>query len=92
MLFELWQAILLIIVALGLGFTVGIAIRHQISRKKLEEAEEKASTIMKDAEQQARSTRKEAELEAKDIQLLRWRYLTHAVHLCHSHTSLIPTH
>ncbi len=67
--FELWQTILITAVALGLGFAVGIAIRHKVSRKRVEEAEEKAANILKEAEQQARSVKKEAELTAKDMQL-----------------------
>ncbi|MFH0800176.1 MAG: ribonuclease Y [Pseudomonadota bacterium] len=69
MLLQLWQAIIFIVVALGVGLGVGVAIRKQIAKKKTEEAEGKAASILKDAEQQARSIRKEAELEAKDVQL-----------------------
>ena len=37
--FEPWQIILFTVVALGLGFAVGVAIRHRISRRRLEEAQ-----------------------------------------------------
>lgn len=67
--FALWHLILFSIVALVAGLAVGLAIRKQVDRKKIVEAEAKSSSILKDAEQQARSMKKEAELEAKDAQL-----------------------
>jgi len=68
-LIELWQAILFIAVAAGLGLGVGLAIKRQVGRKRIEEAEERAKSILREAETQARSAKKEAELEAKDAQL-----------------------
>lgn len=69
MLFELWQAVLVIAVALALGFTVGMALRRQIGRKRIAEAEERAGSILREAEQQSKAAMKEAELEAKAIHL-----------------------
>ncbi len=69
MLLELWQAILAACVAAGVGLGVGIAIRRQIGRKRIEEAEQKSASLLRDAEGQARAIKKEAELEAKDAQL-----------------------
>ncbi|MFH1829730.1 MAG: ribonuclease Y [Pseudomonadota bacterium] len=61
--------IIILVVALGLGFFFGTIIRQRMGKKRVLEAQTKASEILKDAEQQARSLKKEAELEAKDVQL-----------------------
>jgi ribonucrease Y len=66
---ELWQIVLIGIGSLFFGLLVGSLIRRQVSKKKLEEAESKASSVLKDAEHDARNTKKDAELEAKDIKL-----------------------
>jgi len=67
--FKLWQVLIIIIGALGIGLGVGFLVRRQIGKKLLFDAETKAASIVKDAEQQARALKKEAELEAKDSQL-----------------------
>ena len=69
MLLELWQAIAFLVVSIGVGFIVGTAVRRHVGRRRVEEAGQKASTLLREAEQQARSTKKEAELTAKDLQL-----------------------
>jgi ribonucrease Y len=65
----LWQAVVFALVAAAAGLSIGLVIRRHVSRKRVQEAEEKAQSVLRDAEQQARSIKKEAELEAKDAQL-----------------------
>lgn len=67
--FELWHVIVLVIAAVGGGLAVGIGIRKQVSKKIVEEAQQKASLLLKEAEQESRAMKKEAELEAKDAKL-----------------------
>ena len=69
MLLEIWQAIVFLAVSIGAGFAVGTAVRRKIGKKRVEEAEQKSQSMLRDAEQQARSMKKEAELTAKDMQL-----------------------
>jgi len=68
-LLELWQAIAFLVVSIGVGFIVGTTVRRHVGKRRLEEAQHKAQSLIKDAEQQARATSKEAELSAKDMQL-----------------------
>ena len=53
-------------VGLGLGLLLGKLIFAKNTRKKIEEAELQAQTILKEAELRAETLRKEKELEAKE--------------------------
>ena len=65
---EMWQ-IIVVVAAMGIGFGIGLLIRMQVGKKKIEEAERDVASMMKEAGQDSRSILKEAELEAKDIKL-----------------------
>lgn len=67
--FAIWQFVIFLIAAVGLGFGVGLGARKHIGKRKVEEAKGRADAILKDAETEARSMKKEAELEAKDMAL-----------------------
>ncbi len=69
MFFVIWQVAAIAVAAVAAGFGIGFAIRKQVGKRKVEEAESKAQSILRDAEQQVRAMKKEAELEAKDVQL-----------------------
>ena len=67
--FLLWQVIAIAALATVVGLLVGLLIKRQTGKKKLEEADLKASAILKEAEQESRTIKKDAELEAKDLKL-----------------------
>lgn len=69
MIFQLWHVIIIIAAAAGLGLGLGVVIRQQVSKKRVEEADQRAASIIRDAENQVRTMKKEAELEARDAQL-----------------------
>ncbi|HPW45674.1 MAG TPA: ribonuclease Y [bacterium] len=66
---ELWQFIMFVVAAVVLGLLVGSLIRRRFSKRKMEEAEAKASALVKEASYSAENIKKDAELEAKDIKL-----------------------
>ncbi|MBN1283186.1 MAG: ribonuclease Y [Proteobacteria bacterium] len=66
---QIWQVIASLAVSIGVGFAVGAAVRRGIGKRRVEEAEQRAASLLRDAEQQARAFKKEAELSAKDMQL-----------------------
>lgn len=67
--FELWHIVVIAMAVFATGVGIGVLIRRQLGKKSLEEAESKASSILRDAEHEAKNLRKEAWLEAKDIKL-----------------------
>ncbi len=59
-------AIIIGVVALIIGILIGKVIFAKDTRKKVEDAESQAQTILREAELRAETTRKEKELEAKE--------------------------
>ena len=60
-------AILLVIVAAGIGFAVGNLLRKKLSGSQLAKAEDHAAKMLEDAKRQADTITKEATLQAKDV-------------------------
>jgi len=63
---ELQYAILLILVALGVGFFVGNFLRKKLSGSLVAKAENSAERILEDARRESETILKEASLQAKD--------------------------
>ena len=63
---ELQYAILLILVALGVGFFVGNFLRKKLSGSLVAKAENSAERILEDAKRESETILKEASLQAKD--------------------------
>jgi len=59
-------AILLILVAAGIGFVVGNLLRKKLSQALVAKAEDSAAKILEDARREADTITKEASLQAKD--------------------------
>lgn len=59
-------AILLILVAAGIGFLVGNLLRKKLSQAMVAKAEDSAAKILEDARREADTITKEASLQAKD--------------------------
>ncbi len=60
-------AILLVVVAAGIGFAVGNLLRKKLSGSLLAKAEDHAAKMLEDAKRQAETITKEASLQAKDV-------------------------
>lgn len=60
-------AILLVLIAAGIGFAVGNLLRKKFSGSLLAKAEDLAAKMMEDAKRQAETITKEATLQAKDV-------------------------
>lgn len=63
---QLWLAIVLVVVALFLGFGIGYLIRKSLAEAKITSAEHAAEQIMDGARKEAEALKKEVVLEAKD--------------------------
>lgn len=63
---EIWLSIVLIVVALFLGFGVGYLIRKLLAEAKITSAEHAAEQILENSRKEAEAMKKEAVLEAKD--------------------------
>ncbi|MCM2358915.1 MAG: ribonuclease Y [Geobacteraceae bacterium] len=60
-------AILLVLIAAGIGFAVGNLLRKRLSGSSLAKAEDLAAKTLEDARRQAETITKEATLQAKDV-------------------------
>ena len=63
---KLWLAIILIIVAFGVAFILGIKYRKSVAEREIQSAEEEAKRIINDAIKIAESKKREALVEAKE--------------------------
>lgn len=63
---QIWLSIVLIVVALFLGFGVGYLIRKLLAEAKITSAEHAAEQILENSRKEAEAMKKEAVLEAKD--------------------------
>ena len=60
-------AILLVLIAAGIGFAVGNLLRKKLSASLLTKAEDVAAKTLEDAKRQAETITKESTLQAKDV-------------------------
>lgn len=60
-------ALLLILIAAGIGFVIGNLLRKKLSGSLVAKAEDLAAKTLEDARRQAETTTKEASLQAKDV-------------------------
>ena len=60
-------ALLLILIAAGIGFVIGNLLRKKLSGSLVEKAEDLAAKTLEDARRQAETITKEASLQAKDV-------------------------
>lgn len=67
--YELWHIVVAGIVLFGIGIGIGALLRRQVSKKTVEEAQTKATSVLREADHDAKTLKKEAELEAKTIKL-----------------------
>lgn len=63
---QIWLSIVLIVVALFLGFGIGYLIRKLLAEAKITSAEHAAEQILENSRKEAEAMKKEAVLEAKD--------------------------